>query len=124
MHDMIEETVRDRAKKFYKKNIKLAKKLENLEGYTYCCPNCNNEKYVLYTKFGGNLKFDKKGRPIQLSNVPATYNFICKCGSRLVLREGTFNYAKIKYGCKADKCPDGRTSMTKNCLKCQFIFEK
>lgn len=125
--DMIEKKVRDFAKRFYNTN-KISKpvRLLNAEGQIIVCEECKNEKYKLYTKFGGEV-YDKKGRLASFTKT--TYNFVCKCGRRLVLREGEFSYAKIKYGCNVANtstkvCPDKKIKMDQKCLKCRFCYEK
>jgi len=120
--DMIEKAVRERAKRFWEMNKHLKKfLLDDLEGNRIKCDECGNFKFLLYKKFGGIVrgKYNKI-----VKDEPITYNFICQCGCRLVLKEGTFNYGKVKFGCGAGTCPFGKTKMDKGCLTCKYIYEK
>lgn len=120
--DMIERAVRERARNFYYKNngIKTVK-LVDLDGEAIKCNDCNNIHFKLYTKFGGEVR-GKRNKIINCT--PITYNFVCKCGNRIILKEGQFKYGKIKYGCSAGKCPFGKKSMDKECLRCKYLYEK
>lgn len=122
--DLIEEGARRRAKDFYYNSPSVkAVKLSNSDTKEIIkCHECNNTHFKFYKKTGG-LVISYYRNKVMKDN-PFKHLFVCKCGIRLILTEGTFEYAKMKYGCSAGKCPYGQTKMTKDCLKCKYIYEK
>lgn len=122
MEDLIKQRSRERTKRFFlAENGVKDVKLENINGTEILCSHCNAKRFKLYTKFGGTT-YGKYNRV--MNSVPIKYNFTCKCGEMLILIENTFKYAKIKYGCGTDNCPKSKTQMDRDCLTCQFIYEK
>lgn len=112
----------ERNKEFFNRNNGIPEvKLENIEGKPIKCKGCNSQRFKMYTKFGG-ISYGKGGKVV--NSVPIKYNFSCGCGKMLVILEGTFKYGRIKYGCKAVKCPLGKVKMDKGCITCEFIYEK
>jgi hypothetical protein len=121
--DFLESKIKERAKAFYHANNGIPfTRLKNREDKLIQC-ECGNTRFKLYTKFGQKVygKYKKL-----IKDNPTTYNFICGCGLRLILREEMFSYVGIKYGCSAQKgkCPKSLTKMNKDCLKCNFVYEK
>ena len=116
-----EEHVKQVARDFYINNKKINPvKLLDINGEVIKC-ECGNTLYKLYRKFGG-ITYGKYNKI--MNNVPIRYNFVCKCGNRLVLVEGTFSYGKIKFGCSAGICTYGKKSMDKKCLSCKYLYQK
>lgn len=117
----LEKAVRERASEYFKRsrNIKTVK-INTLDNKPMIC-ECGKKDYKLYRKFGGVTR-GKYNRV--MNSVPVTHNYVCQCGRRLILKEGTFKFAKTKYGCSAGKCPFGKAKMDKGCLSCQYIYEK
>lgn len=122
--DAILKSARARAKNFYRTSPQIKNSVLNdvSTGERICCPDCGAFKYKLYKKFGG-LVFAKNSLKV-IKNEETTFNFVCKCGSRLVIKEDKFKYGKLKFGCAAQKCLYGKTSMDKECLSCKYITEK
>lgn len=119
--DLIERSTRERVKKFYKSNPQIKNvKLTHPEGEIITC-ECGNQLFKLYKKMGG-IVLGKYNRVVK--DNPVIYNYFCKCGRRQILKEGSFGFAKIKYGCSAGKCIYGKNKMDKDCLSCKYIFEK
>lgn len=118
--DFIRKRVRERAKDFYYSSNIPSVKLENDDGIIKC-KNCESFRWKLYTKFGGPV-YGKRGK--LMKDKPVIYNFICKCGEVLVLREGEFKYGRVSYGCSAIQCIYGKEKMDKKCLTCKYIYEK
>lgn len=119
--DYLEEQCRVRAKKFYYANngVTLTRLHDSQKNVIKC--ECGNSRFKLYTKFGSKV-YGKYNRLIK--NNPTKFNFVCSCGRRIILLEEMFKYIGIKYGCSAKVCPKSLTKMNKDCLKCQFIYEK
>jgi hypothetical protein len=122
--DLIEKAARERARNFYTSSpqIKTVKLLNRESKEMIKCHECNNINFKFYRKVGMGMVLGKRNKI--MSDLPYKHNFICKCGVRLILKEGTFEYAKLKYGCSAQKCPFGKVKMDKDCLKCKYIYEK
>jgi hypothetical protein len=122
--DMIEQSSRQRAKNFYytSPTIKTVKLVNKDTKEAIICPECNNQSFKFYRKIGGVILSSYRNRVMK--NNPIKHTYICKCGIRLILEEDKFEYAKIKYGCSAGKCPFGLSKMNKDCLKCKYIYEK
>jgi hypothetical protein len=118
----ITKMARERNQNFFARDNGIPQiRLENNKGDIIKCSSCQKQRFKLYAKFGG-ITQDKKGKVV--NTVPVKYNFSCACGKMLVIQEGTFSYAKVKYGCGAAKCPKDLKAMNKDCLKCEFIYEK
>ncbi len=49
--------------------------------------------------------------------------YMCECG---YIIEGEFEITKhpLKLYCGTSKCPEGKTKMTKDCIKCSWIRER
>lgn len=122
--DMIEESARKRAKKFYFNNpqIKTVKLINKNTKEPIKCAECENLNFKFYQKIGGIILSNYRNRVMK--NNPIKHIYICKCGIRLILPESEFEFAKIKYGCAAGKCPFSKTKMDKECLSCKYIYEK
>lgn len=122
--DSIEKATRERAKNFYfsSPQIKTVKLLNKETKEIITCQECDNVNFKFYRKIGGVVLSYYKNRVMK--NTPIKHTYICKCGIRLILTEGTFEFAKIKYGCSAGKCPFSKNKMDKSCLTCKYIYEK
>lgn len=48
--------------------------------------------------------------------------YLCKCGFQLSGEFETITH-KTKLKCTASKCPESKTKMDKECLKCKYIIE-
>lgn len=122
--DIIEEASRKRARNFYFNNpqIKTVKLINKETKEEIKCHECGNINFKFYRKFGGVILSNYRNRVMK--NNPIKHNYICKCGIRLILTEGQFEFVKIKYGCAAGACPFGKKSMDKSCLQCKYIYEK
>ena len=123
-NDLIEQAARKRAKNFYftSPHIKTVKLLNSNTKEPIQCPECKNKNFKFYNKIGGIILSYYRNRVMK--NNPIKHTYICKCGIRLILKEEDFEFAKIKYGCSAGKCPFSKTKMDKDCLKCKYIYEK
>lgn len=119
--DLIEKNSRRRARDYYLSNPQINNvKLLDREKHVITC-ECGNYMFKLYKKFGG-MTLGKRNKV--MNDVPVVYNYVCKCGRRLVLKEDNFSFAKVRYGCSAGKCAFGKTKMGKDCLQCKYIYEK
>lgn len=123
--DTISEMAREAAIKFYNRNRKIkALRIIDMNDRIIVC-NCGNDKFKLYTSFGGEI-YGKKNRLISFTN--KTFNFVCSCGERIIVKDGEFSYAKVKYYCNISefkrKCPENKTKMSKSCLDCKFCKER
>lgn len=120
--DLIEKDARRRAKNFFNSNPQISnvKLISRLTDDVISC-ECGKTSFKLYKKLGGIVlgKYNKV-----IANNPIVYNYICKCGYRLIIKEDNFKFGKIKYGCSAGKCPFGKNKMDKDCLSCKYIYEK
>jgi hypothetical protein len=50
--------------------------------------------------------------------------YLCECGYIL---QGEFEIEethKVKFGCSKKDCPEGKSKMTADCLKCNYIKER
>lgn len=121
--DLIEVAARRRASSFYYSNpqIKSVKLINKDNDEMIKCPECDNINFKFYKKIGGII-LGKRDKVVK--DIPISHNYICKCGVRLILKEDTFKFAKIKYGCSASKCPFGKSHMDKDCIQCKYIYEK
>lgn len=122
--DLIEEAARKRAKNFYYNSpqIKTVKLLNKSTKESIKCPECQNQNFKFYSKIGGVILSYYRNKVMK--NNPVKHTYICKCGIRLIVKEDDIEYAKIKYGCSAGKCPYGKTKMDKECLSCKYLYEK
>jgi hypothetical protein len=50
--------------------------------------------------------------------------YICECGYITKGDHEIETTHKIKFFCKTKSCPERKTKMTKECLKCQYIGER
>lgn len=120
--DLIQKSAMKRAKNYYYGNpqIKNVKLIDKETEQVITC-ECGNYMFKLYKKFGGIIlgKYNKV-----IKDNPVVYNYVCRCGKRMILKEDTFKFAKVRYGCSAGKCPFGQSQMTKDCLSCKYIYEK
>jgi hypothetical protein len=122
--DSIEKATRERAKNFYftSPQIKTVKLNNKETKEPIKCQECGNLNFKFYQKLGGVILSYYRNRVMK--NNPVKHVYICKCGVRLILPEDQFEFAKVKYGCSAGKCPYGKSKMDKDCLKCKYIYEK
>jgi hypothetical protein len=123
MSDLIERGARERARNYYQNSpqVKTVKLINKESNEDIKCPECENKNFKFYKKIGGMI-LGKRNKVI--SDMPIKHNYVCKCGVRLILTEGTFKHAKLKYGCAAGACPFSKKKMDKDCLSCKYIYEK
>lgn len=123
--DSIQKVARERAKQYWDRNPGMKTfKFEDLEKNVIQCRDCNRKKFKLYLKMGGfEIRKTPKAKKV-MKYIPAKFNYVCECGTVLVLNEGEFTHLKLKYTCGAGKCPFGKEKMDKDCLSCQYIIEK
>lgn len=121
--DLIELSARNRARNFYYNNPQVKTvRLINKETKELIKCECGNANFKFYRKIGGIIISNYRNKVMK--DNPIKHNYICKCGIRLILREDSIEYAKLKYGCSAQKCPFGKSKMDKECLSCKYIYEK
>jgi hypothetical protein len=120
--DSMEQSKVERVKKFWYNNPQMKTfKMNNLEGEKIIC-ECGNFRFKLYCKLGGQKILGQRKKLLRIA--PIIYNYVCSCGKVLVLHDGQFNLEKSKFGCGAKACPFGKKSMDKDCLGCEYIYEK